>query len=116
MSTEHPCALCDGTGVVDDARDFGRSTMPCPWCETESHRRARAALRAALADLVAALPKCDQCARPATRAHGRGSFRFCDVHGEGVPDYPRAEPLRRAVALLAATDATIAAVLPPGDT
>ena len=66
-------------------------------------------LRAALSDLVAASPECDhhevgmpKCRQPATRAWQRGMERFCDEHGAAlhVPEYPRAVPLRRAVALL----------------
>lgn len=54
-----------------------------------------------LADLVAALPRCDDCSDPATRAWRRGEGRWCDHHAPpGCPDYPRAEPLRRAQALL----------------
>jgi hypothetical protein len=55
----------------------------------------------ALRDLVDALPRCDQHPdRPDTRAVVRGSTRYCDACGTGVPEYPRASPLRRAVALL----------------
>ncbi|MCU0686578.1 MAG: hypothetical protein MUF34_30750 [Polyangiaceae bacterium] len=60
----------------------------------------------ALRELVAGLPECDRCNGPATRAHVRGGERYCDEHGTGdpavpdVPEYPRAVPLRRAVALL----------------
>jgi hypothetical protein len=65
--------------------------------------------RTALSDLVATLPECDyhevgmpKCRQPATRAWNRGVERFCDEHGGPlhVPEYPRAAPLRRAIALL----------------
>ena len=54
--------------------------------------------------LVAALPKCDGCRNPATKAEGRGGPRYCDEHGRAlpglpeIPDYPRAEPLRAILA------------------
>jgi hypothetical protein len=51
-------------------------------------------------ELVDALPPCSYCDRPATRAHGRGTARFCDVHGPDVPEYPRAGALREAEAAL----------------
>ena len=65
-------------------------------------------LRADLADerirtnaLLDALPKCDNCSAPATKARQRGAGRWCDVHGQGaygvappVPDYPRADAIR----------------------
>jgi len=89
------------------------------------HQERDAAL-AALRNLVATLPKCDECARPAARAFRRGSSRWCDVHrvrhqcedywpwcpavrGDGAahrcgmvdaPEYPRAGALREAEALL----------------
>lgn len=59
--------------------------------------------------LVAALPQCDECNRPATRAWVRGSDRFCDYHAlpDGIdqtrpmpPEYPRAQPLRDTIAAL----------------
>jgi hypothetical protein len=60
-------------------------------------------------ELVAALPKCDQCDKPALRSPGRGRERRCDDHanisraaGESFycrDEYPRAEPLRQ-IALL----------------
>lgn len=72
--------------------------------------------RALLAALVASLPKCGAwtpppgaegldrlktCDAPATKANGRGGMRYCDEHAPpGTDDYPRAEPLRRAVAAL----------------
>jgi hypothetical protein len=70
--------------------------------------------------LLEALPKCDVCGKPATRAWERGKGRWCDEHAPsapahtetslrlGVPDrsvlmkateYPRAAPLRALVAL-----------------
>jgi hypothetical protein len=67
----------------------------------------------ALRALVNALPKCEQHGRPATRAWSRGGMRYCDECGtqqhdknerSEVPDYPRAAPLRAALALLAARD------------
>lgn len=63
-------------------------------------------LRAALSDLIESLPKCEKHGRPATRALMRGSDRYCDEcgaedeHHPEVPEYPRAAPLRRAIALL----------------
>lgn len=45
----------------------------------------------------------EKCTKPATRAHGRGGQRFCDEHSHGAPDYPRAEALREAIALLKET-------------
>lgn len=71
-------------------------------------------LRKALRDLVESLPKCTLnfgdvtgCENPATRAWLRGGDRYCDVHGtdstnpaKHVPEYPRAAPLRTAIALL----------------
>jgi hypothetical protein len=60
-----------------------------------------------LCDLVAALPKCSYCDKPATRAFRRGAARYCDDHkavvetGNEAPEYSRAVPLREAVKLLA---------------
>jgi hypothetical protein len=62
-------------------------------------------LQIAMTDaLVASLPKCDQCEKPATRSPGRGRERRCDDHAHisRVPgesfycrdEYPRAAPLR----------------------
>ena len=64
----------------------------------------RDAAVAVLRDLVDALPKCSypECTEPATRAWERGGLRWCDDHGAHVPEYPRAEPLRRALELLEA--------------
>lgn len=52
-------------------------------------------------DLVASLPKCDRHTdRPATRAWNRGGERYCEECGTarewetGVPEYPRAAPIR----------------------
>lgn len=68
-----------------------------------------AAERARTDALVASLPKCDECPRPATKAVRRGEGRWCDEHGDPARmngrrpfwptlqeprDYPRAEPLR----------------------
>ena len=74
-----------------------------------------------LGALVGTLPKCDECSAPATRAFRRGEGRWCDAHAGqaerctsgGVsdpngaylrlarpPEYPRAEPLRAAIAAL----------------
>lgn len=55
--------------------------------------------------LVASLPKCDDCSRPATRAFRRGEARYCDEHGANIlgheaPEYPRAQPLRDMIAAL----------------
>ena len=58
------------------------------------------ALREALSSLVTALPRCDECSCPATRARGRVGERYCDEHGPGATEYPRAAPLRKAIALL----------------
>jgi hypothetical protein len=65
--------------------------------------RERDELRALAGALVDALPRCDGgCGRPATRALGRGGRRYCDEHGgTGVPEYPRAAPLRVLQAWLA---------------
>jgi hypothetical protein len=61
-----------------------------------------AELRRTLRALVDALPRCDNCPAPATRARRRGEGRWCDGHApEGCPEYPRAAPLRAALALLA---------------
>lgn len=68
-----------------------------------------------LRELVRTLPRCDAvvmwcgatsvCANPATHACGRGGARYCDVHvPTGVPEYPRAPALRRAMNLLATGD------------
>lgn len=57
-------------------------------------------MRTAAKALVDSLPKCDRCTKPATRAYGRGGERFCDEHGEDVPEYPRAAPLRTLIKLL----------------
>lgn len=70
----------------------------------------RNALHTALAHLVVALPTCAHCNKPATWAWARGQDRYCDEHGVGpeskfgpghVLEYPRAAPLRAAMALLA---------------
>ena len=73
--------------------------------EIADAREAR--MRAAARALVDALPRCDFCSSPATRAWERGAARFCDVHAvegrenlEPVPEYPRAAPLRALVAML----------------
>jgi hypothetical protein len=83
-----------------------------------SREALTAELTALLADaqgLVDALPKCDDCLRPATRAYFRGGGRYCDEHGtapgsrfscdapeypRAAPEYPRAAPLRALVARL----------------
>jgi hypothetical protein len=65
--------------------------------------RARG-LAATLRALVDSLPKCADCDRPATRAWHRGADRYCDEHGTPVPEYPRAEALRKAQAALAAAE------------
>jgi hypothetical protein len=66
---------------------------------------------AVLRALVDSLPKCTgvvdgdpTCARVATRAWQRGGTRYCDKHGPNVPEYPRAQPMRDALALLAKLD------------
>ena len=60
-----------------------------------------AEVRMALRALVDALPRCGSCSAPATRAWRRGEDRWCDEHApEGCPEYPRAVPLRAALALL----------------
>jgi hypothetical protein len=92
----------------------------------EGYQRVReleaklAHMKRVLGALVGTLPKCDECTAPATRAFKRGGGRWCDEHGKDmyliypgtphestfpskgavVPEYPRAEPLRAAVALL----------------
>lgn len=44
--------------------------------------------------LVDALPTCDDCGAPATKAVFRGGGRWCDGCGPLYADYPRAAPLR----------------------
>lgn len=58
------------------------------------------ALKVAVQALIDSLPKCGECANPATRAFSRGSARYCDDHGGTAPDYPRAAPLRALIELL----------------
>lgn len=65
-----------------------------------------------LRELVATLPKCDECDLPATKAFRRGEGRWCDNHKMRMhwlagyeepieaPDYPRALALRKAMELL----------------
>jgi hypothetical protein len=78
-------------GLSPEARVFAQGVL------VGALYRARAVLR----ELVDALPRCDHCHAPATRAHGRGGARYCDEHAPaGCPPYPRAEPLRRALAAL----------------
>lgn len=78
-------------------RDLYRSKMEALVAEN-----AKLKCAAEAADrLVQALPKCDQCESPATRAYRRGAARFCDNHGAVVPPYPRAQPLRDTIAALA---------------
>jgi len=74
--------------------------------EKERARAQRA--EEVLDELVAALPKCDECGAPATRAFRRGQGRWCDEHRERpmiggpfpmtivAPEYPRAAAIRRA--------------------
>jgi hypothetical protein len=80
----------------------------CPVCERmQSERDENTRLRTiaeAATRLVATLPKCGHCDQPATRAYQRSGFRFCDTHGEGVPEYSRASALRDTIAALAALD------------
>jgi hypothetical protein len=63
-----------------------------------------------LASLLSSLPECDsfvpgsdgaKCHDAATRSEGRGRTRYCDAHGAGVKEYPRAQPVRDAEAWLA---------------
>ena len=83
--------------------------------ERARHAAELAETHGALRALVDALPRCTQqedptdlrttCKRPAMRALMRGGARYCDEHGTSpdereVPEYPRARPLRGAVALL----------------
>lgn len=72
--------------------------------------------------LVEALPRCDdldnercRCTRPATKAYGRGTTRYCDEHAPiDCPDYPRAAVLRELLAVL--SGAASPCVTPTGRT
>jgi hypothetical protein len=57
-----------------------------------------AKLRELATALIDALPKCDECSKPATRAFRRGEGRWCDACGFVAPEYPRAAPLRALMA------------------
>lgn len=91
-------------------RDQPGDACATPNGRTDAHGQEQGELRAlrdAARALIAALPRCDYCDRPATRVYGRGGARWCDVHGtrdspsgSDVPEYPRATPLRALVALL----------------
>ena len=75
------------------------------YVRADVHEKAVGMLRA----LVESLPTCDVHGDPATRAFERGGRRYCDACGVGLvqcdaPDYPRAVPLRAAVAFLSAHD------------
>lgn len=97
------CRLPRGHGEPHEGGEYRwvATESGAPTGEPNRPGQADAAALAALADLVAALPKCRDCGNPATRAHGRGGGRWCDEHGAGVPEYTRAQPLRRALQLLA---------------
>lgn len=64
-----------------------------------------ARLRAALAALVDALPKCDECkTRPAERTEE--GYPYCLEHGHGMRGLDYAAPLRIAIAILDETKGT----------
>jgi hypothetical protein len=97
---EYALALLREARRLDDELDAKHAKL----VEVADKLRAE---RARADALVASLPICDYwygeagrgvCGRPATRALGRGGERFCDEHGEGVPEYPRAEPIRAILA------------------
>jgi hypothetical protein len=77
----------------------------------ELSRERYSKLRDLVADLLATLPACDNHPdRPATRALRRGVERYCDECGSKypdmlvpVPEYPRAQALRRLVELVGGT-------------
>jgi hypothetical protein len=106
------CPRCQGGGVLheDDCRhhDHGPCTRACPPCGCVAAWPGDplAALVAATRALIAALPACDECSRPATRAIVRGGARRCDLHGASMPDYPRAIPLRKLHEMLDTLDKT----------
>ena len=80
------------------------------WLVTLDAERAKSAeLLETLRALVESLPRCDLHGDPATRAFKRGGRRYCDACNVGLwraaPPYPRAIPLRAAVALLERLDA-----------
>jgi hypothetical protein len=88
---------CSGCGVRDGASNAG---APGPYSEMRSAAdTALAEAMSTLRALVDKLPKC-ACGAAATRAAQRGGARYCDAHGAGVREYPRAAPLRIALALL----------------
>lgn len=65
------------------------------WLTTvEQAERGKAELYDIAVTLLVSLPRCEHCAAPATKAWERGAERYCDEHGEGVPDYPRAPYVR----------------------
>lgn len=113
MTARERCPRCDrprphpdGTIPGPDVCILGPTT--CRHRAIDWRARCLAAEAKARA-LVDALPKCDECGEPATRAWGRGGARYCDVHGKDihgraacvdVPEYPRAAPLRALVAIL----------------
>lgn len=71
------------------------------------NERAKTALR----DLVASLPPCVQCGRPATATGG--DDMWCDEHEpDGYPEMVHAPALRQAVGVLADTDTTAADASP----
>lgn len=57
-------------------------------------------LRAALAALVDALPRCYECDRPLVKALDIDCYGHCDKHGEYPGEASWAEPLRAALRLL----------------
>jgi hypothetical protein len=98
---------------LDGSTSLWADTIGSGWKEhyvrSDLHAAAIAraeALEKALRSLVDTLPRCDQHPdRPATRAWVRGAGRYCDECGlkhepNPVHEYPRAQPLRNAIALL----------------
>lgn len=90
--------------------DVAERTLKAMLATAERRERDLAAMREALEKLIALLPKCIKCDRPATRAHGRAVPRWCDEHADSSeagwpPEYPRAVSLRAAIAALASVRA-----------
>lgn len=99
------CAAC-GALRFEEHTEGGRKF--CEWIRPSTPDPGQ--WRAVLGALVGTLPKCDECNEPATRSPGRGRERRCDDHPEisRAPgeffycrdEYPRAGPLRAAIAML----------------
>jgi hypothetical protein len=95
-------------GLAKAARNGGPSVSIDHIVGPEWLVAERDELLAVLGRLIDSLPACDVCGAPATRAHGRGGKRWCDrcaekefdaSENETPPPYPRAPPLREAIAL-----------------